>query len=119
MVFERIYLYRKITKTSRTYIKMSSFKIRVIVEILLNSIVCFLQFSSTYIRVRLIIKVVVFSRFYGICLVMEVKGRHICIIAYGKPMYQDFKIRVQILSSKYLQQEKCTYLLGRSLLIKA
>ena len=32
-------VYRRIAKTSRTYIKMSSFKIRVIFEILLNSIV--------------------------------------------------------------------------------
>jgi hypothetical protein len=35
---------RRIAKTSRTYIKMSSFRIRVIFEIVLNSIVCFLQF---------------------------------------------------------------------------
>ena len=47
---------------------MSSLKIRVIFEILLNSIVCFLQFSSSYNQVRLIIKVDLFSRFYGIYL---------------------------------------------------
>ena len=41
------------------------FKIRVVFEILLNSIVCFFAFSSSYIRVRGIIKVEVFSRFYG------------------------------------------------------
>ena len=44
---------------------MSSFKIRVIFEILLNSIVCFLQFGSSYNQVRLKIKVDLFSRFYG------------------------------------------------------
>ena len=42
------------------------FKIRVIFEILLNSIVCFFQFSSGYIRVRVVIKVDLFSGFYGI-----------------------------------------------------
>ena len=42
------------------------FKIRVIFEILLSSIVCFLQFSSCYIQVRVIIKVMVFLQFYGI-----------------------------------------------------
>ena len=57
--------YRKITKKSPPYIKMSSFKIRVILEILLNSIVCFLQFSYFAIRDRLIIKVDLFSQFYG------------------------------------------------------
>ena len=57
--------YRKIAKTSRTYIKMSTFQIRVIFEILLNSIVCFLQFSSGYIQVSVIIKVDLFSGFYG------------------------------------------------------
>ena len=65
-LLNQLHTYRKIAKTSRTYIEMSSFKIRVIFEILLNSIVCFLQFSSGYIRVRLIIKVDLFSRFYGI-----------------------------------------------------
>ena len=42
------------------------FKIRVVFEILLNSIVSFFAFSSSYIRVRGIIKVEVFSRFDGI-----------------------------------------------------
>ena len=60
--------YRKIAKTSRTYIKLSMFKIRVIFEILLNSIVCFLQFSSGHVRVRVIIKVDLFSGFYGMFL---------------------------------------------------
>ncbi len=44
------------------------FKIRVVFEILLNSIVCFFAFSSSYIQVRVIIKVELFSRFYGIIL---------------------------------------------------
>ena len=39
--------------------------ISVVFKILLNSIVCFLHISSSYFRVRGIIKVVVFSRFYG------------------------------------------------------
>ena len=59
-------MYRRIAKTSRTYIKMSTFQIRVIFEILLNSIVCFLQFSSGYIQISVIIKVDLFSGFYGI-----------------------------------------------------
>ena len=62
-----VHIYRKIAKTSRTYIKMSLIKIRVIFEILLNSIVCFLQFSSSYIQIRVIIKVEVFPRLYGSC----------------------------------------------------
>ena len=40
--------------------------ISVVFKILLNSIVCFLHISSSYFRVRGIIKVEVFSRFYGI-----------------------------------------------------
>ena len=39
--------------------------ISVVFKILLNSIVCFLHISSSYFRVRGIIKVAVFSRFYG------------------------------------------------------
>ena len=34
-------------------------------RVLLNSIVCFLQFSSSYIQIRGIIKVEVFPRLYG------------------------------------------------------
>ena len=46
-------------KTSRRCIKMSMLMIRLIFEILLDSIVCFLQFSSSYFQVRSIIKVMV------------------------------------------------------------
>ena len=67
--------YRKIAKTSRPYIKMSTLKIWVIFEILLNSIVYFLQFSSGYIRVQVIIKVVVFSRFYSMSQFVNTKCR--------------------------------------------
>ena len=69
-IYKKNFIYRKIAKTSRTYIKMSTFQIRVIFEILLNSIVCFLQFSSGYIRVRVIIKVDLFSGFYGTYLML-------------------------------------------------
>ena len=48
------------------------FKIRVVFEILLNSIVCFFAFSSSYIRVRVIIKVEVFSRFYGTFIILSI-----------------------------------------------
>ena len=45
-------------------------------EILLNSIVCFLQFSSSYIQDGVIIKAVVFTQFYGskypICWIIKV-----------------------------------------------
>ena len=46
-------------------IKNSMLMIGVVFKILLNSIVCFLQFSSSYIQIWGIIKVEVFSRFYG------------------------------------------------------
>ena len=59
--------YRRIAKTTRHCIKNSKLMISVIFKILLNSIVCFLLISSSYFRVRGIIKVAVFSRFYGIC----------------------------------------------------
>ena len=52
-------------KTSQRCIKMSMLMTRLIFEILLNSIVCFLHFFSSYIQVRVIIKVGVFLRFYG------------------------------------------------------
>ena len=57
-------VYRRIAKTTRRCIKNSMLMISVIFKILLNSIVCFLHISSSYFRVRGIIKVKVFSRFY-------------------------------------------------------
>ena len=59
-------VYRRIAKTTRRCIKNLMLMISVIFKILLNSIVCFLHISSSYFRVRGVIKVVVFSRFYGI-----------------------------------------------------
>ena len=55
------------------------FKIRVVFEILLNSIVCFFAFSSSYIQVRVIIKVELFSRFYGITNMINVNCVLICL----------------------------------------
>ena len=60
--------YRRIPKTTRRCIKNSMLMISVIFKILLNSIVCFLRIFPSYFGVRGIIKVVVFSRFYGILL---------------------------------------------------
>ena len=57
--------YRRIVKTTRRCIKNSMLMISVIFKILLNSIVCFLHISSSYFWVWGIIKVAVFSRFYG------------------------------------------------------
>ena len=68
--------YRRIAKTTRHCIKNSMLMISVIFKILLNSIVCFLHISSSYFRVRGIIKVVVFSRFYGIYFIILDSGIH-------------------------------------------
>ena len=56
-------IYRRIVKTTQRCIKNSMLMIIVIFKILLNSIVCFLHISSSYFRVRGIIKVAIFSRF--------------------------------------------------------
>ena len=63
-----LFIYRRIAKTTRRCIKMSSILIRVIFEILLNIIVCFLHFSSSYIQVRVIFEFVVFTGLYGMYL---------------------------------------------------
>ena len=62
---------------------MSSFRIRVIFEIVVNSIVVFCNFPT--IQVRLIIKVDLFSGFYGILFVLERKAVKMygCTTPYG------------------------------------
>ena len=60
-----------IAKTRRSCTKMSTLMIRLILETLLNSIVCFLQFWQAYTQGRLIQKVVLLSGLYGICILMQ------------------------------------------------
>ena len=98
--------YRKIAKTSPPYIKMSSFKIRVILEILLNSIVCFLQFSSGYIQVSVIIKVDLFSGFYGTYVLYNLEIFPIWFSAYWcKSCGIDMELISFFLQISYIQLE--------------
>ena len=59
------YTYRIIAKTKRPCTNLPIFFISFILKSVLNSIVCFLHFSSPYTQVRLIHEVALFSRFYG------------------------------------------------------
>ena len=60
--------------------KLSMLMIQVVLEILLNSIVCFLQFSSSYIQIRGIIKVAILRYLLPFCSLYRLKIINSCLL---------------------------------------